>query len=157
MFESHFVFFQSDFLGTDYCVDPLDVVDADNLSPLLIDGVPTASPTIAGTEISSEMPSVLSTEISSEVPTTTSSEVPTITSTEAPTLSPTPLPALSYSNTCSPTTPCEKCVGDCLTDDDCVGELVCSQREGGEDVPGCSGSDSSSKYRCADTAMVREG
>ena len=33
---------------------------------------------------------------------------------------------------------CELCSGDCDTDDDCAGDLVCFQRDGGEDVPGCS-------------------
>ena len=36
--------------------------------------------------------------------------------------------------------PLQKCQGDCDTDDDCEGNLVCFQREaGGGAVPGCSG------------------
>ena len=30
-------------------------------------------------------------------------------------------------------------LGDCDTDDDCIDELVCFQREAFEPVPGCSG------------------
>ena len=33
---------------------------------------------------------------------------------------------------------CKLCSGDCDTDDDCTGDLVCFQIDGGEEVPGCS-------------------
>lgn len=44
--------------------------------------------------------------------------------------------------TCNSKNPCEKCEGDCDTDTDCQGDLVCFQRRGktkNADVPGCSG------------------
>ena len=34
----------------------------------------------------------------------------------------------------------DKCEGDCDTDDDCVGNLLCYYRDGYESVPGCTGS-----------------
>ena len=33
---------------------------------------------------------------------------------------------------------CELCSGDCNSDDDCKDDLVCFQRNSGQDVPGCS-------------------
>lgn len=56
-----------------------------------------------------------------------------------------PLPVLAYSDSCSPDAPCDKCVGDCDSDSDCIDSLVCKDRDGGEPVEGCSGSDDSSK------------
>ena len=58
---------------------------------------------------------------------------------------PSPTGVLSYSDSCSPTSPCSKCVGDCDADSDCSGSLICPDRNGGEPVPGCSGSDASRK------------
>lgn len=126
-----------------------------------------ASPTPSGissmpssetTEISTDIPTTVSTEMPSEEPSVvslsigSSTTVPTIVSTEIesemPTTEPTSvisLPALSYSNFCSPTLPCKRCVGDCNLDSDCEGELVCKNREGGEPIEGCDGADSSSE------------
>ena len=53
---------------------------------------------------------------------------------------------LSYTDSCSPTAPCPQCAGDCDVDSDCIGSLICPNRNGGEPVPGCSGSDNSSKF-----------
>lgn len=36
--------------------------------------------------------------------------------------------------------PMAACQGDCDTDSDCIGDLVCFQRGGLEEVPGCMGS-----------------
>lgn len=59
------------------------------------------------------------------------------------------LPVLSYRTPldpeCSASNPCEKCMGDCDIDDDCAGDLVCPDRNAGEAVPGCTGTDNSSK------------
>lgn len=67
----------------------------------------------------------------------------------APSLTPSPsaipLPVLAYSDACSPTSPCDKCIGDCDADSDCTGSLVCKDRDAGEPVEGCLGSDDSSK------------
>lgn len=41
---------------------------------------------------------------------------------------------------CSKSDPCSECVGDCDTDDDCEGDLVCFQvigRGRGIEIPGC--------------------
>lgn len=38
--------------------------------------------------------------------------------------------------------PLKKCEGDCDSDDDCAGNLVCFQRSGSQSVPGCSGGSS---------------
>lgn len=97
--------------------------------------VPTASPATAGTEISSGAQTTLSTA------------VPTLSSAPA-------LPVMTFRDDCSPTTPCEKCVGDCQTDNDCVRDLVCFQRERGDpSPPGCSGTDPSSKFNVVTVLM----
>lgn len=57
------------------------------------------------------------------------------------------LPVLSYPG-CSPTSPCEKCQGDCDGPEDCAGDLICPDRSGGDTVPGCAGTDLSSKSLC---------
>jgi hypothetical protein len=38
---------------------------------------------------------------------------------------------------CSSSNPCPACHGDCDEDSDCIGDLVCFQRDSGEAVPGC--------------------
>jgi len=53
---------------------------------------------------------------------------------------------ISNNNSCSPTSPCQKCAGDCDLDSDCMPGLVCPNRDGGEPIPGCIGTDSSSKH-----------
>jgi len=47
---------------------------------------------------------------------------------------------------CQPYRQCGLCEGDCDSDDDCAGELVCHQRGSNESVPGCRGGDDSSKF-----------
>lgn len=47
---------------------------------------------------------------------------------------------------CTETNKCGMCEGDCDTNDDCEGELICYQRDSYENVPGCEGNDSSRKY-----------
>lgn len=44
--------------------------------------------------------------------------------------------------------PLKVCQGDCDTDDECSGNLVCFHRSGGEEVPGCEGSDVSTADYC---------
>lgn len=46
--------------------------------------------------------------------------------------------------------PLGKCQGDCDTDDECAGDLVCFQRDGNEHVPGCSGNDPTANDYCYD-------
>lgn len=40
---------------------------------------------------------------------------------------------------CTPEIPCSMCEGDCDTDDDCAGDLVCIQKDGEGTVDGCTG------------------
>lgn len=50
--------------------------------------------------------------------------------------------------------PMEACQGDCDTDDDCVGDLVCFQRKGLEPVPGCTGTGvSGTDYWCVSLSI----
>ena len=44
--------------------------------------------------------------------------------------------------------PLQMCEGDCDDDNDCAGDLICFQRNGGMDVPGCQGSDDSTIDYC---------
>jgi hypothetical protein len=44
--------------------------------------------------------------------------------------------------------PLGECQGDCDNDDECQGTLVCMQREGGEIVPGCNGTDTTRTDYC---------
>jgi len=46
------------------------------------------------------------------------------------------------------------CRGDCDNDDDCQGALRCFQREGGEEVPGCTGSPSIPDNYCGDATGI---
>ena len=41
--------------------------------------------------------------------------------------------------------PLKECQGDCDSNDECIDDLVCLQRDAGEVVPGCLGSDETSK------------
>ena len=47
------------------------------------------------------------------------------------------------SDYCQPNRKCGMCEGDCDSDDDCEGNLVCKQRGPGDPVPGCNGTPSS--------------
>jgi glucose/arabinose dehydrogenase/PKD repeat protein len=70
---------------------------------------------------------------------------PTSAPRPAPVSVPTaPLPALSsVIKDCSPTNQCRRCQGDCESDADCVGNLICYQKGSGLPgvVPSCSGLD----------------
>lgn len=64
-----------------------------------------------------------------------------------------PLQQLQYvGNNGVPNTPfpLAKCQGDCDTDDECAGTMVCFQRNGNETVPGCSGNDPTGNDYCYD-------
>jgi hypothetical protein len=39
----------------------------------------------------------------------------------------------------NPTSPLGECEGDCNTNKDCSGNLICLQRNNGENIPGCTG------------------
>jgi hypothetical protein len=78
---------------------------------------------------------------------------PQTAATPSPTASPVgggSYPVLSYTDSCSPTAPCPQCAGDCDVDSDCIGSLICPNRNGGEPVPGCSGSDNSRTDFCVE-------
>jgi len=49
---------------------------------------------------------------------------------------------------CTSTKPCNMCEGDCDTDDDCAGVLVCHQKDGLGTVLGCEGTSSSRTDFC---------
>jgi hypothetical protein len=51
---------------------------------------------------------------------------------------------------CSEENPCRRCEGDCRSDMDCVGNLVCKQKEGPGTVDGCSGFDPSNSDFCVE-------
>ena len=45
-----------------------------------------------------------------------------------------------------PTVPLAKCQGDCDSDDDCIGDLICSQRDAYGAVPGCEGGEETASH-----------
>jgi hypothetical protein len=51
---------------------------------------------------------------------------------------------------CSASSPCDECEGDCDRDSHCKGNLVCFQRGGNVRVPGCEGNDASKSDYCVD-------
>ena len=51
---------------------------------------------------------------------------------------------------CSKENPCRLCEGDCRSDMDCVGNLVCQQKQGPGTVDGCSGFDPSNSDFCVE-------
>ena len=62
---------------------------------------------------------------------------------------------------CTPENPCDECQGDCDTNDDCAGDLVCYQKDKTTNakraiVPGCGGLDYSATDYCVvdEVAMV---
>jgi len=109
----------SDFKSLDFCVDPSDVPD------------PSSSPTSSPT--------------SSVSPTTSHSPSTSPTSTFSPTsrdaFCDDPFGELVLCGLCddipSFILPLKRCEGDCTTDNDCEGDLLCFQRSSGEAVPGC--------------------
>lgn len=52
---------------------------------------------------------------------------------------------------------CKECEGDCDTDADCEGDLVCRHRENFESVPGCSGEGGSRDVYGKDICVVNDG
>jgi len=50
---------------------------------------------------------------------------------------------------CSSSSPCGQCTGECGSDSDCAGDLVCFHRSGTEPVPGCRGEGTSGYDYCA--------
>jgi len=77
----------------------------------------------------------------------------------SPTVSPAPTPMYKeityFSDPCIASFPnngflCEECTGHCINDSDCAGDLICSQRDGGEDVPGCTWGASSESLKNGD-------
>ena len=71
----------------------------------------------------------------------------------APTVSPAPTTEnkeiIYVGNPCGESFPltglCTECTGDCDYDSDCEGDMRCFQRDGGEDVPGCTFTNSNTK------------
>jgi len=83
---------------------------------------------------------------------TTSAAVPETTTSAAETTSNVELPAVVAvsGSFCTSDAPCEMCYGDCDEDEDCMGDLICEQRDGGDPVSGCSGGEESpsGEYLC---------
>ena len=144
---------KSDNSRTDYCIRP-----AADTAPLNTSS-PTPLPTIP--PLSSVTPG----------PTALPTPVPTQLPTPAPTVNPTsrPVQVIVQENVSNlpnvkfvhlnPNNPLNECEGDCDNDNQCAGDLICHQREfGNEEVPGCTGgkSDNSRTDYCirpaADTA-----
>ena len=72
----------------------------------------------------------------------------------SPVPAPTVLPEVRFvGNPCTAAFPdgkCTLCTGDCDSDSDCAGDLVCFQRSGGEDVPGCVWGSNSASLKADD-------
>ena len=109
--------------GKNYCYDPTS-------SAVVVSGVPTSSPTGAVPGMPTSNATVVPVEPSSNA---------TIPSDGA---------LFVVKEGCTPATPCGMCAGDCDTDDDCAGVLVCYQKDGFGTVPGCEGSSSSRTDFC---------
>jgi PKD repeat protein len=63
------------------------------------------------------------------------------------------VPLIKPTRPCTKANPCERCEGDCNSDDDCVDDLVCFKKGRGKDgdamvVPGCFGVDTSRTDWC---------
>mmetsp|Transcript_4422 Transcript_4422/g.10022 ORF Transcript_4422/g.10022 Transcript_4422/m.10022 type:complete len:164 (-) Transcript_4422:209-700(-) len=64
------------------------------------------------------------------------------------------LTKMPSSSSCSVADPCGTCTGDCDTDEDCYGSLVCYQRGGSEPVPGCEGTGTSGTDYCLEPPVL---
>ena len=113
---------------------------------------PTASPTKAPTPKPSQSPTKTPTTPVPILAPTPAPVQPTPVPSKAPIASsPNTLPALVYAgNNGVPASafPLKVCEGDCDSDGDCEGQLVCMPRNGGESVPGCNGFDGGNSDYC---------
>jgi hypothetical protein len=93
----------------------------------------------------SEMPSSTPSSVPSAVP----SSLPSSAPSETPSSAPSAAKNVEYvGNDGSPTSayPLGRCQGECDTNEDCEGDLICFQRDPGDPVPGClGGEDDTSK------------
>eukprot|EP00985_Skeletonema_marinoi_P019741 scaffold11430_cov165-Skeletonema_marinoi.AAC.1 len=108
---------------------------------------PTAPPTPAPTNAVTPPPTPEPTN--GVTPNPTSVTTPNPTNAPPP---PTPLTStlqLVFTDTGVPPNPLPECHGDCDDDSQCEGDLVCFQRSGNEDVPGCPGDATSGADFCA--------
>jgi hypothetical protein len=127
--------------------------------------VPSESPSAAPTQLPSEQVSDIPSDIPSDVP----SDVPSMSPTKQPTKAPTKFP--TFSPTKAPTAkpfyslaevgndgnpgdvfPLGRCEGDCDSNGDCEGDLICIQRDDNEEVPGCGGSAIAGVDYCTDSS-----
>ena len=65
------------------------------------------------------------------------------TSSYSPTTSDIPLQRLGNNGSPAEFFPLGQCQGDCDSDEECAGDLICYKRDGYEEVPGCVGAGSS--------------
>lgn len=79
--------------------------------------------------------------VSTSSPSSRGPRTPTVVATTSPpSQSPTREgPTIKYTQECSNGNRCERCKGDCDSDNDCRGALKCYYRSGFEPVPGCIG------------------
>jgi hypothetical protein len=61
---------------------------------------------------------------------------------------PRPLAFVGNGNKFSVPLPLGLCEGDCDSDEDCMDALICYQRDGGEETPGCLGNDDTANDYC---------
>ncbi len=141
-----------DIPGGDYCYDP-NIPNDGKIGiefdlPTHINGPPTLStqPTsLKPTETTISFPSFGD---DSSAPSSSTANAPLYPTPQLMPISSPPLssPELVMSqlqylgrNACSTSVPCQSCAGDCDSDDDCSGELLCFQRVVGDSsqVPGC--------------------
>ena len=116
----------------------LNPSDVPSLSPTQ-SAAPSSNPSNTPSNVPSVTPtqSVSPSSNPSKSPSLLLSETPSMVKSDYPSLKPSLQPSLSS----QPTSKLGLCEGDCDNDNDCASDLYCFQRNGGEAVPGCSGSE----------------
>lgn len=106
---------------------------------------PSESPSVAPstTPIGIPVATIITNEPTTKEPSKAPTDNPTTFPTKSPTKAPTIVPPLVFvaNNIDFQTNPLLQCQGDCDTDSDCQGPLICYQRTKGQPVPGCYGND----------------
>mmetsp|Transcript_16128 Transcript_16128/g.39485 ORF Transcript_16128/g.39485 Transcript_16128/m.39485 type:complete len:364 (+) Transcript_16128:157-1248(+) len=128
----------------------------------------TPYPSYAPTRSPTKWPTPYPTPAPTPRPTPSPTKPPTPRPTPSPTKPPTPRPTqqpvkvptdtLSFvgdNNNNGHEFPLGMCEGDCDSDNDCMGNLICMQRSGTESVPGCNGSGQGGKDYCMDPSLTQ--
>eukprot|EP00986_Skeletonema_menzelii_P018533 scaffold26655_cov153-Skeletonema_menzelii.AAC.3 len=123
-------------------------------TPLPTTAEPTPSPSVEPTNLPTSQPTTAEpTSMPTPLRTASNIQSPTSTAplpvTAQPTAKPTQLKEIKFVAN-PPRAPLGECEGDCDNNNQCAGDLICYQRKGNEDVPGCTGgrSDSSRTDYC---------